>query len=48
MDEDSITFGRLPEPDDRATALGATLRDVFDASYRKLVVQLYAITGDHD
>jgi RNA polymerase sigma-70 factor (ECF subfamily) len=44
MDQDSITFGRMPDPEDR----GVALRDVFDASYRKLVVQLYAITGDHD
>ena len=43
MDEDSITFGRRPGP-----AEGATLREIFDASYRKLVVQLYAVTGSFD
>ncbi|WP_457207161.1 RNA polymerase sigma factor [Nocardioides sp. P5_C9_2] len=43
MDEDSITFGRMPDLGDRVS-----LRDVFDASYRKLVVQLYGVTGDFD
>lgn len=43
MDEDSITFGRMPDLEDRVS-----LRDVFDASYRKLVVQLYAITSNFD
>jgi RNA polymerase sigma-70 factor (ECF subfamily) len=41
--DDSISFGRMPELEDRLS-----LRDVFDASYRKLVVQLYAITSDVD
>lgn len=27
-------------------AAGATMQEVFDASYRRLVVQLYAVTGD--
>lgn len=44
MDEDFVTFGRMPDPED----CDVTVRDVFDASYRKLVVQLYAITGDYD
>ncbi|MET0916599.1 MAG: SigE family RNA polymerase sigma factor [Jiangellaceae bacterium] len=48
MDEDSITFGLVSDPEDCGVALRMTLRDVFDASYRKLVVQLYAITGDYD
>ena len=43
MDEDSITFGRMPDLEDRHV-----LRDVFDASYRRLVVQLYGVTGDLD
>lgn len=43
MDEDAITFGRRPDPVDRVT-----LREVFDASYRKLVVQLFAVTGSFD
>ena len=43
MDEDSISFGRPPSPLDQVT-----LRDLFDASYRKLVVQLYGITGSID
>ena len=43
MDEDSITFGRMQDLEDRVS-----LRDVFDASYRKLVVQLYAITSNFD
>ncbi|MET0522246.1 MAG: sigma factor, partial [Jiangellaceae bacterium] len=48
MDEDSITFGLVSDPEDCGVALRMTLRDVFDASYRKLVVQLYAITGDYN
>ena len=44
MDEDIITFGGISDPEDR----GVSVRDVFDASYRKLVVQLYAVTGDYD
>ena len=43
MDEDAISFGRPPDPLD-----GVTLRDLFDASYRKLVVQLYGVTGSFD
>ena len=43
MEEDSISFGRTPDPDDRVC-----LRDVFDASYRRLVVQLYGVTGSFD
>jgi RNA polymerase sigma-70 factor (ECF subfamily) len=43
MDQDSITFGRMPDLEDRVS-----LRDVFEASYRKLVVQLFGITGDFD
>lgn len=43
MDEESISFGRVPGRLDRPT-----LRDVFDASYRRLVVQLYAVTGNLD
>jgi RNA polymerase sigma-70 factor, ECF subfamily len=43
MEQDSISFGRMPELEDRAS-----LREVFDASYRKLVVQLFGITGDFD
>ncbi|UUZ61237.1 hypothetical protein [Nocardioides sp. B-3] len=42
MDQESLAFGR-PEPRD-----GTTLRDVFDASYKKLVVQLYGVTGSLD
>ena len=48
MDEDCITFGPVSDPEDRGVALRTTLREVFDASYRKLVVQLYAITGDYN
>lgn len=43
MEEDSITFGRTPDPEDRVC-----LRDVFEASYRRLVVQLYGVTGGFD
>lgn len=43
MDQDSITFGRMSDLEDRFS-----LREVFDASYRKLVVQLFGITGDLD
>ena len=43
MDEDSTTLGRLPDPGRRGS-----LRDVFDASYRRLVVQLYGVTVDVD
>ena len=43
MDEDAITFGRRPDPVE-----SVTLREIFDASYRRLVVQLYAVTGSLD
>jgi DNA-directed RNA polymerase specialized sigma24 family protein len=43
MDQDSITFGRMPDLEDRVS-----LRDVYDASYRRLVVQLYGVTGSVD
>ena len=43
MDTDSISFGRMADRQD-----GPTLRDVFDASYRRLVVQLYGVTGNLD
>jgi len=43
MDEDAITFGRRADPVERVT-----LREIFDASYRKLVVQLFAVTGSFD
>lgn len=43
MDDDSISFGRMADRRD-----GPTLRDVVDASYRKLVVQLYGVTGSLD
>lgn len=41
--QDTIAFGRTPDPDDCVS-----LRDVFDGSYRRLVVQLYAVTGSFD
>lgn len=44
MDQESLAFGRSPDPRDDDT----TLRDVFDASYRRLVVQLYGVTGSLD
>jgi RNA polymerase sigma-70 factor (ECF subfamily) len=43
MDEDIVSFGgpwSSSEP--------ASLRDVFDASYRRLVVQLFGVTGSMD
>lgn len=43
MEQDSITFGRGPDPGDCVL-----LQDVFEASYRRLVVQLYGITGSFD
>lgn len=43
MDQESLAFGRTPEPRD-----DPTLRDVFATSYKRLVVQLYAVTGDPD
>ena len=41
--QDSVTFGRKPDPEECVS-----LRDVFDGSYRRLVVQLYAVTGSFD
>jgi RNA polymerase sigma-70 factor, ECF subfamily len=41
--DDTITFGREPDPDGCVS-----LRDVFDRSYRRLVAQLYAVTGSFD
>ena len=43
MDEEAISFGRRPDPLDRVS-----LRDIFDASYRRLVVQLDGVTGSFD
>jgi RNA polymerase sigma-70 factor (ECF subfamily) len=43
MDADVVILGRAWAEDDRPS-----LRDVFDASYRRLVVQLYGVTGDLD
>lgn len=43
MDQDSIAFGRTTTAED-----SVSLREVFDASYRTLVVQLYGVTGDFD
>jgi RNA polymerase sigma-70 factor, ECF subfamily len=43
MEQDSIAFGRPTDLEDRVS-----LRDVFDVSYRKLVVQLYGVTGSFD
>ena len=43
MEQDSITFGRSSDLEDRVS-----LRDVFNGSYRKLVVQLYGVTGSFD
>ena len=43
MDEDSISFGTLADRRD-----GPTLRDVFDTSYRRLVVQIFDVTGSLD
>lgn len=43
MDEEAISFGRRPDPLD-----DVSLRDIFDASYRRLVVQLYGVTGNID
>jgi len=43
MEEDAITFGRRADPVERVT-----LREIFDASYRRLVVQLFAVTGSFD
>lgn len=43
MDQDLIAFGRTTTSEDRVS-----LRDVFDASYRPLVVQLYGVTGNLD
>ncbi len=43
MEAETVTFGRPWPADDHRS-----LRDVFDMSYRRLVVQLYAVTGDLD
>ncbi len=43
MDADTVILGR-PETADAHPAL----RDVFDVSYRRLVVQLYGVTGNLD
>jgi RNA polymerase sigma-70 factor (ECF subfamily) len=43
MEQDSLAFGRTSDLRD-----GTVLRDVFDASYRRLVVQLYGVTGSLD
>lgn len=43
MEEDSIFFGPGPDP-----GPSISLQDVFEASYRTLVVQLYGITGSFD
>ena len=43
MDADTVTLGRPWTADDHPS-----LRDVFDASYRRLVVQLYGVTGNLD
>ena len=41
MEQDSITFGRKADGED-----GATLREVYAVGYRRLVVQLYGVTGN--
>lgn len=43
MDEDTVSFGG-PWSSSEPTSL----RDVFDASYRRLVVQLFGVTGSMD
>ena len=43
MDADIVVIGRP-----WTAAEHPSLRDVFDTSYRRLVVQLYAVTGDPD
>ena len=43
MDADTVTLGRPWTADDHPS-----LREVFNASYRRLVVQLYGVTGDLD
>lgn len=43
MDDDSITFGRMPDLEDPAS-----LRDVYDACHDRLVGLLLGITGDPD
>lgn len=43
MDQESLAFGRRPEH-----LAANSLREVFDASYRRLVVQLYGVTGSLD
>ena len=41
MDQDSVTFGRMPDPGETTS-----LRDVYDARYRWLVVQVCGVTGN--
>ncbi|WP_159081580.1 RNA polymerase sigma factor [Nocardioides sediminis] len=41
MDQDSISFGREADDEDRAD-----LRHVYDVAYPRLVAQLYRVTGD--
>ena len=43
MDADTVILGRSWTAADRPS-----LRDVFDVSYRRLVVQLYGVTGSLD
>ena len=43
MDADTVILGRQWAADNRPP-----LRDVFDVSYRRLVVQLYGVTGSMD
>lgn len=43
MDQDSLGLGRHPPLAERVS-----LPEVYDASYRKLLVQLYGLTGDLD
>jgi RNA polymerase sigma-70 factor (ECF subfamily) len=43
MDADTVILGRPWAADDHPS-----LRDVFDVSYRRLVVQLYGVTGNLD
>ena len=40
MDDDTVVFGRL------APRQGVSLEEVFNGSYRRLVVQLYGVVGD--
>ncbi len=43
MDQESVSLGRHPTFDERVS-----LHEVFDASYRKVLVQVYGLTGDLD